>query len=524
MIKLNDWHWRICAALVIALIAIYLSSVFPAQSDYRDAADEGTYYGYGRELVEHGIGGFSAIVEGFLATPAGQHPPSPLRIGTIALAALALSVNDSFRALSCLSLLSFVFVLIGVTRCLRATVGREIALITLVLLATSPLQLAMGRRALMDELAIAASVWSIGCFLRLIQSQSPRALIAFVGCFTSAILIKETALLLLPFFAANALYAWLKNRSFTDAWNLLLALASPPLLALGTYVAVYGVDAVRAIFVILPDRSNYDAIWEQGPWYRYLIDYLLLSPSALLLALGYAGFVLLSGRDREFRFWIALAVYLLIVYAPLTKNVRYCLLLDVPIRILAAGMLVLLARVVSARLRELHSSKSRIWPVFRSSAHWLVPVALLGLAANDVAAFQRYFVSAGIYDPVSYNLLFAQHIVPPLSGDAPAAADKALVAAQKLVATAPSADNFLELGRAYCAAELHWECAWASREALRLSGDNALAFNNLCVAYNGLRAWQEAMSACREALRIKPDFQLARNNLVWAQQQAQTNK
>jgi Tfp pilus assembly protein PilF len=45
---------------------------------------------------------------------------------------------------------------------------------------------------------------------------------------------------------------------------------------------------------------------------------------------------------------------------------------------------------------------------------------------------------------------------------------------------------------------------------------NELVQNNLCVAFNMLRRYEEAMEACRIALVLKPDFVLAQNNLQWA--------
>ncbi len=47
--------------------------------------------------------------------------------------------------------------------------------------------------------------------------------------------------------------------------------------------------------------------------------------------------------------------------------------------------------------------------------------------------------------------------------------------------------------------------------------NNALAWNDICVAHNMLAEYPQAVSACNKAIGIDPNFQLARNNLRWAQ-------
>ena len=53
----------------------------------------------------------------------------------------------------------------------------------------------------------------------------------------------------------------------------------------------------------------------------------------------------------------------------------------------------------------------------------------------------------------------------------------------------------------------------ACRLALSKNPSSALAYNNLCTAYNSLGKWKEAKNACEMALALRPDFDLAKNNL-----------
>jgi tetratricopeptide (TPR) repeat protein len=52
-----------------------------------------------------------------------------------------------------------------------------------------------------------------------------------------------------------------------------------------------------------------------------------------------------------------------------------------------------------------------------------------------------------------------------------------------------------------------------NQKALKLNPNSALAYNNLCAAYNSIGKWNEAEAACKKAIELDPNFQLAKNNL-----------
>lgn len=61
------------------------------------------------------------------------------------------------------------------------------------------------------------------------------------------------------------------------------------------------------------------------------------------------------------------------------------------------------------------------------------------------------------------------------------------------------------------------------RDVIKMNPGNAVAYNNICSAYNSMGKWDSAIVACREALRINADFTLAKNNLKWALESKQKN-
>lgn len=398
----------------IVAVAFCLAQVLP--NDYRIGADEGTYYRQAHMLVEHGIfAGYQQIAHDYISLPQQQDYPNPLRIGTILVVSLALHVHDGFRCQSWVSLISFLILLSGTWRFVVRFWNPQLALATVLLLAASPLALDMARRALMDSIAVTTAAFSVFAFFHLLQTHARWLVLRFVAVTTIAILVKETAVLLLPFYAGVFVYCKLRKEIELRWRQILWAIALPPMLAVVAYLAAYGVNnliaIVQIVLGVMQAKTPYVVNLGSGPWYRYPLDFLVLSPWVFLMAVMWSGSLIFSQSDRWMRVLLALGIYLLFAYAPLTKSVRYLLLLDLPLRLFAAAMLLAVSRQVNARV----IGSDPIAASDSAQIRWLrgLPViALILLVGNDVAAFQRYFLAGRIYDPQTYNLLRIDHIVP----------------------------------------------------------------------------------------------------------------
>lgn len=402
------------AALIIIVAAVLLCTTLP--STYYTGADEGTYFRQGNMLLENGLAdGYHAIATDYLQIPAQQAFPNPLRVGTIAVVALALQVQPGYRALSYLSMLAFLALLIGVYRFVARSGNYSLALGTLLLMASSPLGLAMARRALMDSLATATAAASLFAFCRLLEAPARWRVAVFITAMTAALLVKETAVLLLPFYAI-VLVAWrCKGKLALTPWQAALAISLPPLLTIAAWLVVYGLhDGVALVGTVLEvarTPTPYTIATGRGPWFGYLVAFLILSPWVFMLAMAGMGTGLLKRLDLRATILLLLALWLLLAYAPLTKNVRYLVLLDLPLRLFAATMLLSLGQ----RLQPLLSlaapgTRSRQW--LASAGRWLPVVLFALLATRDVAAFLHVFLDGAVYDPVTWNLLKAYQMVP----------------------------------------------------------------------------------------------------------------
>jgi Tfp pilus assembly protein PilF len=96
----------------------------------------------------------------------------------------------------------------------------------------------------------------------------------------------------------------------------------------------------------------------------------------------------------------------------------------------------------------------------------------------------------------------------------PRTADIAVLEAR--TRTAPTEDNRLNLSVGYINANAPERAVPILLSVIAEDKNNAMAWNNLCVARNLEKDYKNGVTACRQALDIDPRFQLAANNLKWA--------
>ena len=78
----------------------------------------------------------------------------------------------------------------------------------------------------------------------------------------------------------------------------------------------------------------------------------------------------------------------------------------------------------------------------------------------------------------------------------------------------PTSANYINLSLLYYKDGSYQKCIEACEKALKIDPKSALAYNNICSAYNALEKWDKAADACNKAIRINPDYQVAKNNLA----------
>ena len=124
--------------------------------------------------------------------------PSPLRLAIVLPDALAVRLlGDGYPSLQRVSLLALLALLIVAFAGFRRAAGTGVATAATLLLAVSPLQLGMARRALGDSLNTTLWTVSIVLCIEALANDWRRGWLAVAAAFAATLLVKELNLLLL---------------------------------------------------------------------------------------------------------------------------------------------------------------------------------------------------------------------------------------------------------------------------------------------------------------------------------------
>lgn len=400
-------------ALVLALVA-WVAIQGLAGAAYAPHSDDGYYLHFMRNVHEHGVGIFPELFDAWNANevvsqtrlnkPSWANPP-PWRIGFIVFTAWwAQLFGASLQSLSWLSTASHLACCAGNWFFARRRMGEAFALALATLWAFSPLLLGLARLALMDSYTVLWVTLSVWLFLEMLES--PESWFwqgAFAFAFTVAILTKELSVFIgVPLVAAALIERFARRRPL-PLWRFALAFAVPALVAGLTFLLAAGglgplLTMAKAVLAA-PATRDYSLQNCSGPWYRYLIDYLCLSPFPTLLGLLGAGALVQRSEEGQWCtaevMFALLGAGLLLEQAPFIKNVRYMVALELPLRFLA--------------LRFCFGVARRVWPV---QSGLLVAAAVVGMCFLDWKSYHHIFADVGGYDPVSVDLLKAREIIP----------------------------------------------------------------------------------------------------------------
>ncbi len=418
---MNRARWIAVAVVALAAFGVYWI-VEPTLEGmrYADTADEGFYLRYLKRVSSEGLGVLPRLNEEWIADRGNWIYPPPTRVGLIGASALFGSFfGASMETLSYFSLASTIALVVVQYVFARRHTGELQAVLLAVLTAGCALYLALSRRALSDAFTLLCQTVTLWTFLETLRSpRSWPARLAFVVAFAWTIATKEIgALLSIPLFAFASVER-LRGRAEVSLVAHAASMTAAVALAVGAWILACGGFAtwMRSTEIVLgsPATNEWAIAYCSGPWYRYAIDELLMSPWTTTLGLLGMATALWRWRNGDYD---ALAVFLAVVYvgqiatlAPFVKNLRYAALLELPLRLSAVALL-------------LHPSVLGRTLVSRG-----VAVALVALmAAANVRDFQRFFIAANIYDPVSVHLVRYREMLPPLkkprdAADSPAGA------------------------------------------------------------------------------------------------------
>lgn len=392
-------NYKLILFLIIA-VSITLVSLTFKNIRFVTGADEGYYFNYATFIAEKGLSGFSTLFKEYLGNQQRWLSPDPLRVGFIILSAIWFKISgSSFINLAYFSLIFYTLFLLSSYYFSKKYLGEKLALFFVILLAFSPLQMAMGRRALMDSavnLFVSLSIW---LFLDFLRNKGLLKLILFIAAYSYSILVKESVIILtVPFLILLMIdrFVYKNECSLKDS---LLVLLLPPFIALSVYALLgclpYVFDTAK-IALNPPLPNPYALLFGSGPWYRFIIDYMLLSPWVVILSIGFIFYFILNKKNNDIaHYFMVIFVSNYILFNFFTKNLRYVMILDMPLRLFSLLMMNIVAN-----------------KFFPRQAIKFISILVIILALSDYLNFYHLFVLEGIYDPVSFLLLKAKHIIP----------------------------------------------------------------------------------------------------------------
>jgi hypothetical protein len=363
--------------------------------------DEGLYRQYVNTLSNGGIISYPDIVEGYVEMqkelPGSILPP--LRFLYIFAAYLWHSIFgcDALAALHQVAAF-FSALTLGLTAVFAWRLRGPIwALGVGALMAGAPTQLHMSQHALVDGFF---TFWALLVLWLLWENlRTPRDwrwLVGYVLALALLVLTKENS-----FFVWVALVAlilangWLRFGVVTR--EVIVATILGPLL--GVVVLVFlsgGIGTLIQSYQLSVGKNfqlPYAVLTGDGPWYRYLVDLMLVSPIVLLLALG-AVFCLDRTKKPELFMSIFIAAsYFIMCNVKYGMNLRYANMWDMPLCFLAFGQIMTLGSL---------AKQYRGWIVFAA-------VAMVSLI--DLRQYYILAVQYPLYELVTHDLLRALHIL-----------------------------------------------------------------------------------------------------------------
>src|SRR5438094_5248150 len=363
--------------------------------------DEGLYRLYVNDLSRIGVISYRKIVDHYIVTQKGLSysilpPVRFLYIFAAYLWHLAFGAEGLSALRHVASLFSILTLILSGVFAWRLK-GCACALSVMALMSCAPTQIHMSQHALVDGFF---TFWALLCLWlfweNLLAPREWRRLVAYIVGLALLVLTKENS-----FFVWIALAAllvanhWLRFGTVTR--ELVIATVLGPLLGGVILVLLAGglSQTIHTYHYSLAKnyQLQYAILTGDGPWYRYLVDLLLVSPIVLILALGTVFRLNRTIKPELFMSIFIAASYLVMCNVKYGMNLRYANMWDLPPRFLAFSQIVAMASWVKS---------------YRAA---ITAAAVIFLAAIE---FHQYIVLAvhyPLYELITHDLLQALRIL-----------------------------------------------------------------------------------------------------------------
>jgi 4-amino-4-deoxy-L-arabinose transferase-like glycosyltransferase len=378
-----------------------IAALHPQPAFVRLGFDEELYRKYTNGLITDGLGGYPAIVQAYievLTERTGSILP-PLRFLYIFTAYIWHSIfgSETLEALHQVAAFFSMLTLALGTLFVWRLRGPTWAIAVAALVTVAPTQLHMSQHALVDGFFTFWATLVLWLFWENLHGPRDwRWLVGYIIALALLVLTKENSLFVwVALVALLITNRWLQFGTVTR--ELVIATILGPLL--GVVILVFlagGVDELWQCYQLSVSKNfqlDYAIKTGDGPWHRYLVDLLLVSPIVLILALGTIFRLNWTMKPELFMSSFIAASYLVMCNVKYGMNLRYANMWDMPLRFLAFSEIVWLASFAKR---------------YRAA---IIAAAVLLLGAIE---FHQYIVLAvhyPLYELITHDLLQALQIL-----------------------------------------------------------------------------------------------------------------
>src|SRR5437763_2998390 len=379
----------------------FLAPLHPQPAWTKIGLDEGLYREYVNALSKGGLGSYPDIVEGYIDVqkklPGSILPPLRFLYIFTAYTWHSLFGSEALEALYQVAAFFSMLTLALATLFVWRVRGPIWAIAIAALMTVAPTQLHMSQHALVDGFFTFWALLALWLFWENLQAPRDwRWLVGYIIALALLVLTKENS-----FFVWIALVALLVTNRWLQFGTVTRELAIATLLGplLGVVLLIFlagGIDVFIQSYQLSVGKNfqlHYAILTGDGPWYRYLVDLLLVSPIVLILALATIFRLNRAMKPELFMSIFIAGSYVVMCNVKYGMNLRYTNMWDMPLRFLAFSQIVALVSL----------SKQ-----YRGA---IIAVAVALLAAIE---FHQYIVLAvryPLYELITHDLLQALSIL-----------------------------------------------------------------------------------------------------------------
>ena len=363
--------------------------------------DENLYRGYVDNLIKYGVTAYPDFADHYVelqtSLPSAILPPTRFLYVFAAYVWHSISGADALTSLHHVSSF-FSMLMLGLATVFAGRMaGLRFAVPVAALMAFAPIQIHMSQHALIDGFF---AFWATLCLWLLWENlRRPGEwpwLVAYGCALALLVLAKENAMFAyIGLVGLLALNLWLRFGQITRA--LLITMFVGPLLGVAILVNLCGsLETTFKIYLLLVSKASvlpYAIATGDGPWYRYLVDLMVMSPLVLILAIG--GIFTVKHADKAPLYLVGFicASYILMANVRYGMNLRYATIWDMPLRFLAVTSLM------------------NVSQLFGSRASLAFVVAIAAVCAVELRQYLIFFVDHPLYELVTEGLLRAVKIL-----------------------------------------------------------------------------------------------------------------